>query len=283
MNRPTPTPFDAMNALWNECAYAFQFINGPVRRALCGDDGQNGPLARQFAGGFLRSIAWLSSLMRLTSPADFQAVFSGSRALLEITVDAVLLQHEPDAPARMRDWEDSAKLKHAQAIERYFAGRSAPLESRHAIAFAQREATRINAARTARGWVAGNGNPRHPERWTTRGLGDDALAADTFEAGLGLRETYETKYRQMCWYVHGSAAVGLSGIGAENFPILGGLMFRTCSKLSVAHAKLLVRYTNLWETPYDGHPWAELFEQLRQMQLLVSHAAMFGPDALPNV
>ena len=91
----------------------------------------------------------------------------------------------------MRDWEDSAKLKHAQAIERFFAGRAAPLDYRHAIAFAQREAARINAARTARGWVAGNGNPRHPDRWTTRGLGDDARTADAFEAGLELHETYE--------------------------------------------------------------------------------------------
>jgi hypothetical protein len=277
--RPAPTPFDAMNGLWNECAYAFQFVNGPVRRALCGDDGRTGPLPASHAGGWWRSIAWQASLMRLTSPSDFQAVFSAARSLLEIVVDAVLIQHEPDGPARVRDWEDSAKLKHAQAIERYFAGQAADGEFGHAIRFAQREGARINAARVARNWVDRNGAARHPDRWTQRHLGDDARAADAFETGLDLHRIYETKYRQMCWYVHGAAAVGVMQIGGENFPTLGGMLFRTCSQLAVSHARLLLRYAGLWNVGFEGQAWTELFEQLRRVQVLVSHAAMFGPDA----
>jgi len=277
----TPDAFAVSNGLWNECVLAYQVINGPVRITLLGDQSKSGPrgvLPNQWKGGFLRSVAWMHSITQLQSPSDFQAIFAAARALLEITVDAVLLQHQNDAVAQMADWENSAKLKHAEAISRFYAGRQAPSNHQEAIAFAQREATAIAARRIARGWVTSNGT-RHPDRWTSRNLGDDARKADGFEVGLDLEETYETKYRQMCWYVHASGAVGLRSLGRDIFPTLGGLAFRACSTLAEKHAKLMLRYSGAWDDPFDGQTWESIFQGLRRLQVLTIHSAAFGPDA----
>jgi hypothetical protein len=282
--RPPANPFDVSNGLWNECALAFQFNSGAVRRALCGPQDRGGPLPQHHVGGWWRSLSWQSSLTRLTSPADFQAVFAACRSLLEIVIDTVLIQHEQDGPARMRDWEESAKLKQAEAIQRYFQGeQNIPREHRHAIGFANREGARINAARVARGWTRNNGTGRHADRWTDRSLADDAERADNYETGLDLEETYETSFRKMCWFVHGSGAIGILNLGTGIFPALGGLMFRTCSDLALAHSRLLLRYSGLWDAAFEGATWPEHFERLRVQQVLTTHAAAFGTDAdLPD-
>jgi hypothetical protein len=274
-NRQQPAAFDISNALWNECVLAFQFIGGPVRTALCGADDGGGPLPVPLAGGWWRSLCWQYSLTRLTSPSDFQAVFGAARALLEIAIDAALLQHLPDAPAQMHDWEESAKLKHAEALRRHFNGRGVPPEYAPPIAFANHEGTRIVAARLARGWTK-KGKPQHPNRWTDQDLGTDAARADSLDSSLGLSEIYETKYRQMCWYVHGSGSIGI-GLNTASFPALGGLMFRTCNVLSITHAKMLLRYAGLWDTAFRGETWPDQFDQLRKMQILTSHQAAFDP------
>lgn len=274
-----PDAFAVSNGLWNECFLAFQVINGPVRAALCGDDSVHGPLPNQWRGGWWRAVAWQHSLTQLQSPSDFQAVFAAARALLEITIDAVLLRHETDAAARMADWEESAKLKQAEGIARFYGGQPAPRDHQEAISFAQRESAAIAARRVARGWVTQTGT-RHPDRWTNRNLGDDARKADGFEAGLGLEEIYETKYRQMCWYVHASGAIGLRQLGPAMFPALGGFAFRTCSTLAVKHAKLLLQYSGVWETPFREQTWEDIFERLKETQILTTHAAIFGEDAL---
>jgi hypothetical protein len=267
------------NGLWNEFQLAYRVINGPVRIALLGEASNRAPLPLQWKPGYLRLVAWMHSVTQLQSPSDFQAVFAAARAMLEITIDAVLLQHLSDAVAQLADWEESAKLKHAEAISRFYAGRQAPSEFREAIEFVQREIAAVTARRTRRGWVTPTGATRHPERWTSRNLGDDAKRADSFELGLNLEETYETKYRQMCWYVHASGAVGLRGLGAEMFPALGGLTLRTCSTLAVAHAKLMLKYAGIWATPFRGDSWGKVFEELRCAQAITLHAAAFGADA----
>jgi hypothetical protein len=267
------------NGLWNEFQIAYRVINGPVRIALLGEAGNRGPLPLQWKPGYLRLVAWMHSVSQLQSPSDFQAVFAAARAMLEITVDAVLLQHLSDAVAQLADWEESAKLKHAEAIGRFYAGRQVPPEFREAIAFVQREGAAVAARRTRRGWVTPTGATRHPDRWTSRNLGDDAKRADSFELGLNLEETYQTKYRQMCWYVHASGAVGLSGLGAEIFPALGGLTLRTCSTLAVAYAKLMLKYAGIWTTAFRGDNWEKVFEELSCAQAIALHAAAFGADA----
>src|SRR5262249_12942655 len=148
------------NALWNECALVFDFNNSGVRAVLLGTDGNRGVLAAGHVPGFERALAWQWTLTRLTQPTDFQAVFAASRALMEIVIDAVLLRHELDGPARQEDWEESAKLKHAQGIARFFVGRTAPDDMRQAIAYVQREAARIDARRVTRGWTTKTGLPR---------------------------------------------------------------------------------------------------------------------------
>jgi hypothetical protein len=273
-----PDAFSLSNGFWNEFHQAYQIINGPVRAALLGDAGSSGSLPLDWKSGYLRLVAWMHSITQLQSPSDFQAVFAAARAMLEITVDAVLLKHLNDAVAQMADWEESAKLKHAEAIIRFYAGRDVPAEFNEAVQFVEREGASVTAKRTARGWVTPTGT-KHPDRWTSRNLGDDAKRADGFEPGLALEETYETKYRQMCWYVHASGAVGLRGLGADIFPALGGLTLRTCSTLAVVYAKLVLKYADVWAMPFRGNSWERIFAELKCAQAIVLHAAAFGVDA----
>ena len=278
---PRPTSFDISNGQWARCEVAFRFINGSVREALVGPDGRPSPIPLALVGGWHRSLAWQYTVTRLTAPADFQAVFAACRALLEIVVDCVLLHHLPDAAAKAADWELSAKLKHAEAIRRHYGGKgNPPSEMRHAMEFAAREGTRINGIRAARRWIQpSTGKARHPDRWTAQDLGHDARSADRFEHGLRLEEIYETKYRMMCWYVHGSGAIGLNALGADLFPGLGTLVFPVVATLAVEHAKLLLKYSNLWDVPHGGESWSERFQRLAREEALASYATTFGSDA----
>src|SRR5947209_8335364 len=67
-------------------------------------------------------------------------------------------------------------------------------------------------------------NGRHPNRWTDRNLQADVIEADRFlggeirnELGHSLSEYYETEYRRMNWYVHGSALASMRGLSPETF------------------------------------------------------------------
>src|SRR5205085_7561403 len=70
---------------------------------------------------FLRALAWMLSLEKLNNATDFQSVFAATRAMLEITVDVVLLHHDKTTESawRIRCWGESAKLKHAEALVSY--------------------------------------------------------------------------------------------------------------------------------------------------------------------
>ncbi len=83
-----------------------------------------------YEGALVRVHAWLRSLRKLDHPEDFQPILAGTRALFEIAVDLTLLIHDPAATqGRLFAWEQSAKLKAAEATLRYYADRDEAIPS----------------------------------------------------------------------------------------------------------------------------------------------------------
>jgi hypothetical protein len=72
------------------------------------------------------------------------------------------------------------------------------------------------------------GENRHPERWTgSRNLLFDIEEVDRFlgaviQAGIGktLKEFYETEYRRLNWYIHGSGVAGYWNMPTRVFNLL---------------------------------------------------------------
>ena len=126
-----------------------------------------------------RLALWLQSLSKLLSPGDYQAHAAGMRATLELTTDCCLLGYSANPTeddAAIREWEDSARLKHSEGLVRLREGQA---EQPFLGAFENprswvaREGPRIRASR-ARRWGGD-----HPKRWTRRDLGTDCERADT--------------------------------------------------------------------------------------------------------
>lgn len=208
----------------------------------------------------IRIDYWLRSLGKMDERTDYQPVSAGCRAILECAIDVVLLRAKPDDYQKILDWEDSAKLKHAEALARHCA--KDPGARRDAydrpIEWAKDSKARINARRLVHRWVEkrddGTEKAKHPNRWTNQSLASDAQAADRaqelFAADEGppvrLERYYETRYRELCWDTHGSGNVRRLG-NAGLLPAIGATAFYDSARLSIAAASWVVAYFHLWD------------------------------------
>jgi len=63
-----------------------------------------------------RAHAWMQTVVKLNDPLDFRALSVANRALLEITVDLVLLHHDKTNASgwKMHWWGESQKMKSAR-------------------------------------------------------------------------------------------------------------------------------------------------------------------------
>jgi hypothetical protein len=203
----------------------------------------------------LRVIAWLRTFAKLTDPADYQAAAAGTRAMFEISVDLTLLHFDrrQNPVDKVKTWEMSAKLKHAEAVVRYVDGRGgvAPDGTEVLLRFPKQFGAGIRAARE-RHWPLNSGKPAvHPPRWTGRNLGGDAEAADRFVPAHGFVSFYEHRYRTICWNIHGSGLGGVRGLDMELFPGLTALAFTETSHFAVVAAEMALRFVGKWDTEVE--------------------------------
>lgn len=232
------------------------------------------PRENALYGMFLRAVAWMRTLKKLNEPTDFQAVVACNRALIEVTVDIILLHCDKSEASswRMHWWEQSAKLKSAKALLTYYAsvGLAVPNSYSEQDRFIANEEASIIRMRNEL-WPTLKG--RHPDRWTGRNLADDARAADDCwrddilrEFGVGLTEFYETEYRRMNWIVHGSALAGVRDLSAVAFHYVCGLGFKWCSDLAMLSTKVV-----LMDFGFTTHlpDFETKWEEIRRHRLLV--------------
>ena len=144
-----------------------------------------------FSIAMLSRIAnWLGTLICLEPPQRFvQAYAVAARAILESTVDLVLLVSDPTRITKYEWWEASAKLLAAEEW-----GANQPAEAARWVA-ANEAVVRENRRRL---WST----DRHKTRWTGNSLRFDIREADR------VRDMHLTPNIQMIahlnWFVHGS-------------------------------------------------------------------------------
>jgi len=236
-------------------------------------------------GQLLRMDAWMRSLCKLNEPLDFQPIAAGARSLLELSVDLALVATQPSAAQEMIDWEWSAKHKHAAAVKRYYDERKLPVpsENREAALFAVRDATRIDALRRRNRWIDQKQRPIHPPRWTRRNLDADCVEADKWphRSDFSFVRFYETRFRPLCWEVHGSGFVGRS-TGADVFPFVAARGLLEAADLTIVGSKACLHIFGLWSSQMT-RSFDELENQRRSQKdehfVQARLAAQQGPAA----
>jgi hypothetical protein len=256
--------FAVSAALYWECRVVSDFTSSYVRARIPDPQSLSQPdqlLFRQL----LRADAWLRTLGKLDGPSDFQAVSSGCRSLMEVAVDIVLLSSNKADFQKVIDWEDSAKLKHARSLETYYQKTGGDLAKDHSeiAKFIQRSAARIEAARQAHGWMK-NGKIGHPDRWTAQPLSVDCIRADRAQSVFSFEAFYESRYRELCWNVHGSGLV-VNSVTTEHFPFIGGRAFRECAELGQVTSETVLRSLGLWDAEVQA-----AFEELKKHRILTA-------------
>jgi hypothetical protein len=234
------------NAIFQGIPIVNQYIKERVMPLLAGLTNPQEREAR-LLGLYQRAFLWMRSLEKLSAPQDFQAIVTGNRALFEVTVDMILVaEGGPSyAPERMHWWEQSAKLKAAEAIIRYYseAGLNVPNIYQFQQDFIMRNKTIVEQQRQAL-W----NRPSHPERWTNSSLEVDARRADEFrsddvqeELESSLLEFYQTQIRRMHLSVHGSGLANERYLDREGFYIMAGLSYKWSTDFALFCTKLILR------------------------------------------
>ena len=183
-----------------------------------------------------RAFAWMQSFERLNETKHIQAILAGNRALLEFTVDLVLLHTDPTNGSgwKMHHLAFSERLRAAEQMVNFYGAGNVPDVHAEAEAFIAREKASIDHMREAL-WP----NVRNPDRWTGRNLFMDVEAADAaygdeIRAGLGipLAEYYRTEYRRMNWLIHSTMA-GVTNLDRIFYSTAAMLALRWCQDLAM--------------------------------------------------
>ena len=224
------------NIVHQEALKVLKFLRCEIAKPLENADCPT-PRSAAVESLFYKAFAWMISTEKWTNAVHYQSIAAGTRSLLEIAADLVHLHHDHgDVVTRMRNWTDSAKLKSAEAIVRYYKEKrkiTIPLRYQDAESFIAGHRHEIIEQREALGWVKiENGIKKtfHPDRWSNSGLLDDLRSADGYEPslidnhfGMPLEEFYETEYREICWNVHGLGSGQCLGNRCPYFQLHGSL------------------------------------------------------------
>jgi hypothetical protein len=235
-------------------------------------------------GLFLRADAWMQTLRMLDRAVHVQAIVAGNRSLLETAVDMILVHIDPTPASteRMRWWEESAKLKAAEAILTYFDQRHLhpPDVYQAQASFVANRKNEIEMQRQSL-WPGRQDPRKHPDRWTgSRNLLQDVRVADQHyehvikqDLGTGLEEYYETEYRKMNFMVHGSTLAGFRNLKAETITYVCAISFKVCTELAMFCTKLALE-----DFGFADHVPAlrEEWERIRKDRLIAY--AKYQPD-----
>jgi hypothetical protein len=195
---------------------------------------------------FLRSLGWIATLEVLTGTLYFQAIAACTRAMLEATVDIVLLCNDPqnEAPQKMVDWTLSAKFKLSEQVINFYSKQGSPIPEEHhlMLMFHDQHELLMPGLRAKYGWSG------HPDRWTGRNLPDDCLVADGLEESMiraelemTFLEFYHTHIRRLNWFIHSSGIAGVQNVSKEVMVAHCALAFKWSSDLGMLATKLALR------------------------------------------
>jgi hypothetical protein len=277
-----PIAFAHADAFFAECGVVEDFFAKSVRPIVDRTFDKNRPEHHTYLGALLRITAWLRSLLKLNHPGDFQPVVAGSRALFEMAVDLTLLHHRPQDHShdKIVAWEQSAKLKHAEGIERFYVstGKTVPSEHSDAVRFIARERSKVHALRRQY-WPRRDNKPEHPDRWTGRNLPEDARAADQC-ASYEFGEFYAARFAHLCWNTHGSGLAGVRLLTENHFPGVSALGLAEGVRFAIIGGELVLRLFDKHDSITEAR-LRELEKRRREVraQVLVTYPS-FMEDVL---
>jgi hypothetical protein len=196
-------------------------------------------------GLFLREASWLLTMKKIDNPVHVQAVVACGRAMLETTVDMILIHCDKTASSaeKMNWWELSAKLKAAEKLVDFFAKTGVPVPD-HRLTLVDFIKSEGPAIKEKRKRLFQN---KHPDRWTRRTLSEDVAKADTLlnsqikaEIGSTLSELYCTEFPMMNFYVHGSSLVGMRHISPQTLTGQCAIFFKLIGDLAMLGTKIIL-------------------------------------------
>jgi hypothetical protein len=203
-------------------------------------------------GLWLRSRAWLQTLEILNHTRHVQAISVANRALLEITVDMILIHHDKtNATAwKLYQWGESERMKAAEQLVNFYKEKHLPVpeEDKPIEVFYKEQKAMVDHLR--RSLWPNKKDPskaEHPKRWTGRSdLSKDVEEADKLygsaiqaDLGMPLTEYYRTEYRRMNWQIH-SGLAGVWNLSPETFNIICGFALKWCADFAMLCTKIIL-------------------------------------------
>jgi hypothetical protein len=203
-------------------------------------------------GLWMRAYAWMQTLEKLNDPLDFQAISVGNRALLEITVDLILLHHDKtnESGWKMFWWNLSEKLKASEQIVNFYTeqGLAVPDKYEAQEEFLRNEKASVENMRTTLWPYKKNpSKPVHPDRWTGSGnLFPDIEKADQLFGSVikddidsTLVEYYRTEYRKMNWRIH-SGVTSFWNQPPQAYNLVCGFAIKWCADFGMLCTKIIL-------------------------------------------
>lgn len=221
-------------------------------------------------GLFTRALFWMSSLEKLDSPTDIQAVNTCTRALMELATDAILLHCDEtdESVLKMLHWERSQKLHSAEGVITYCSklGISISPDYDDLQHFITQNKAKVDKKRLAL-WPNAKQKPKHPQRWTgNASLLSDCLSADNcyghqiqHDLSVSLEHFYENEYRRMNWYIHGSGLTGTRNLPIAMYYWVSSLSCDWCCRLSMLITKvILAEYSAKEHLSFIEKKWQDI-------------------------
>lgn len=240
---------------------------------------------------WLRAYAWMQSLELLNHTKHLQPISAGNRALLEFTVDLVLLHTDPTNSSgwKMHHLAFSERLKAAELLVAFYGADNVPAVHAEAESFIAREKASIEDMRFHL-WPSAK-NPSkgiHPERWTGRHLFDDAVAADAIYGdqirsalGMPLAEYYRTEYRRMNWMIHSTMA-GVTNFGPIYYSTAAMLALKWCQDLAMFCTQITLRDQQFNDAIDDlNAQWQELRDERERNYIMLMREHKAGEEPPP--
>jgi len=211
---------------------------------------ETGPKGACLKGLWMRAYAWMQTIGKLNDPLDIQAISVGNRALLEITVDLVLLHQDKtnESGWKMIWWGESEKLTASEQIVNFYneQGLSVPDRYEAQEMFYKNRKSSIEDTRKTL-WPNRKNPSKHPDRWTgNNNLFNDIEKADQLygsvikdDLGSNLVEYYRTEYRKMNWRIHSGVSSFLKQ-PPEAFNLSCGFALKACADLGMLCTKIVL-------------------------------------------
>lgn len=186
-------------------------------------------LPREFAivATYLRTLAHVGSLIRLTDPSHFQALSMIARGIFELAIDIRLIDRIDDAADRYDAFSKVERLRVARRIVDFNAAPPADVGDT-----SQPEAEPMQPKWIHEKFIVDNAGeidalaqkfwPKHFEKkktvphWSGRDLRQRAILL-----GAPFIETYDVEYAELSWYVHPGVGV-IATLDKEIYPVICG-------------------------------------------------------------